>query len=61
MKLDEDLYRVPSSSGLERYTVQYGGLQESCTCPDYQVHRGEISCEHLVCVGLLYAVRRRRS
>jgi hypothetical protein len=57
-KTGADTYEVPSCSTDERYTVQYGGALESCTCTDYGVHRGEIACKHLTAVGIMHAARR---
>jgi predicted nucleic acid-binding Zn finger protein len=52
-----DTYEVPSCGMLgKRYTVRYGGLEESCSCPDF-AYRGE-ACKHLLCVGIAHAARR---
>jgi hypothetical protein len=56
--LGEDLFEVPSCTGSRIYNVRYGGKVESCTCTDYGVHRGELSCKHLVAIGVLHASRR---
>lgn len=57
--LGEDLYSVPGS-GSKHYRVRYGGPEgaEDCECVDHQVHP-HLPCKHLVCVGLMFAVRRR--
>jgi hypothetical protein len=53
-----DTYSVPSSGMLgKRYTVRYGGEVESCTCPDHSYHP-EVSCKHLLAVGIMHAARR---
>ena len=57
-KINEDTYTVPSGAGKGSYTVRYGGEVERCECIDYQVHRGLISCKHLVAVGVGNAARR---
>jgi hypothetical protein len=51
-----DTFEVPSCSGRGHYTVRYGGLEESCSCPDF-CYRGE-ACKHLLCVGIAHAARR---
>jgi hypothetical protein len=56
-----DTYTVPSCTGSDTYTVHYGGddvADESCTCTDYGVHRGELSCKHLVAIAVMHASRR---
>ena len=58
-KVGEDAYTVPSSDPGSRYTVEYGADRETCQCTDYQVHRGEVSCKHLIAVALLFAKKRR--
>jgi hypothetical protein len=36
-----DTYEVPSCGMVgRRYTVRYGGTEESCTCPDAAYHPG---------------------
>jgi hypothetical protein len=55
-----DTYTVSSSDASGTYTVHYGADVEDCNCTDFGVHRGEVSCKHLVAVALIYAVRRRR-
>jgi hypothetical protein len=52
-----DTFEVPSC-GMEgrRYTVRYGGHEESCSCPDF-AYRGE-ACKHLLAVGIMHAARR---
>ena len=56
--VDRDLH-CPKCGGTTD-AVNYGGdTDEDCECTDYQVHRGEVACKHLVAVALLYARRRR--
>jgi hypothetical protein len=43
--------------GGRRYIVRYGGLEESCECPDWQFGDGW-SCKHLLAVGALHAAKR---
>jgi hypothetical protein len=53
-----NLYRVPSCTGDRVYTVDYG--LERCSCPDARRHP-ELSCKHLIAIGILVAKRRARS
>jgi hypothetical protein len=56
-KTGADTYTVPASrDGF--YTVRYGASVEACTCTDFGVHRGEVSCKHLQAVGIMHAARR---
>jgi hypothetical protein len=55
-----DTYEVPSCSGSRVYHVEYGGENESCTCPDAAFHP-ERACKHLLAVGICFAKRRRSS
>jgi len=59
--VEGDTYVVPSCTGSGFYTVHYSGEVEDCTCTDYQVHRGEVACKHLVAVALIHACRRVRT
>jgi hypothetical protein len=60
--LGEDLFEVSSSeaAGSEAriYNAHYGAGIEHCTCTDFAVHRGEISCKHLICIGIAHAAQR---
>lgn len=53
-----DTYEVPSC-GMEgkRYTVQYGGKVESCSCKHFEFGGGR-ACKHLLAVGIVHASRR---
>jgi hypothetical protein len=57
-KTDADTYEIPSCTTDGAYTVHYGDSKEDCTCTDYSVHRGEVSCKHLQAVGIMHAARR---
>ncbi len=57
-RIADEHYLVPSCSGTRFYRVRYGGLEESCSCPDFE-HRGQ-SCKHLLAVGIAHAKRRTR-
>jgi hypothetical protein len=53
-----NLYRVPSCAGDRVYTVDYD--LERCSCPDARRHP-ELSCKHLIAIGILVAKRRART
>jgi hypothetical protein len=55
-RIGPETYSVPSCSGRGHYVVKYGGLEESCSCPDF-AYRGE-ACKHLLSVGIMHAARR---
>jgi hypothetical protein len=64
-RIGGETYSVPSCSGRGFYRVRYGGFEESCECPDFQIPRrgrklGE-PCKHLLAVGIMHAPRRRGS
>jgi hypothetical protein len=54
--IGRDTYEVPSQDGTRVYEVVYGGEVEICTCPDF-VYRN-VSCVHLLAVGVCRAKRR---
>lgn len=56
--LGGDRFEVPSC-GMEgkRYIVHYGGLEESCSCQDFEFGGGR-ACKHLLAVGIHHATRR---
>ena len=52
-----DTFEVPSCGMRgKRYTVHYGGSEESCSCKDYEFNGGP--CKHLIYVGIAHAARR---
>jgi hypothetical protein len=57
--IGRDRYEVPSQDGTRVYEVVYGGEVEICTCPDF-VYRN-VSCVHLLAVGVCRAKRRGTS
>lgn len=46
-----DTYEVPSCTGSGVYLVEYGGENESCSCPDARGHP-EFSCKHVLAVAI---------
>jgi len=54
--IGRDRYEVPSQDGTRVYEVVYGGEVETCTCADF-VYRN-VSCLHLLAVGICRAKRR---
>ena len=51
-----DTFEVPSCGFRgKRYTVRYGGGDESCTCKDFEFGH---TCKHLMAVGIMHAARR---
>jgi hypothetical protein len=52
-----DIYLVPSCSDRGAYRVRYGGLEESCSCKDFEFGGGR-ACKHLLAVGAMHAARR---
>jgi len=56
-KTGVDTYTVPSSAD-GTCAVHYGADVEDCTCTDYSVHRGILSCKHLQAIGIMHAARR---
>jgi hypothetical protein len=57
--IGRDRYEVPSQDGTRVYEVVYGGEAETCTCADF-VYRN-VSCLHLLAVGVCRAKRRGQS
>ncbi len=57
-EISPNVYEVPSCSGAGSYTVEYGGVVESCDCPDAEFHP-EFSCKHILAVAIRSAKRRR--
>jgi hypothetical protein len=50
-----DTFEVPSCGMVgKRYTVQYGGGVESCSCKDFEFGGGR-ACKHLLAVGIRHA------
>ncbi len=54
--IGRDTYEVPSQSGARVYEVVYGGEVETCTCADHTYR--DLSCVHLLAVGVCRAKRR---
>jgi hypothetical protein len=46
-----DDYLVPSCSGRGAYRVRYGGLEESCSCKDFEFGGGR-ACKRRICAGV---------
>jgi predicted nucleic acid-binding Zn finger protein len=59
----EDTVLVPTSNraSRKRYVVHYGGDDgvEDCTCADFLVHQGAMTCKHITAVAFGFAARRK--